>query len=167
MHNLILCGFMGCGKTTVGWQLARKLDLEYVDLDAEIEREAGMPIPQIFSKYGEPAFRDLEHHAVAGLARRINCVVSTGGGTLTYPRNVEVIDRKHDLVVFLDAGFDVCYERIKDSDRPLVRSNSQEQLRQIFEQRRPLYLAAAGLRVDAGAGAQQVADEIIRLRGLV
>ena len=67
MNNLILCGFMGCGKTTVGKLLAKRLGLEYIDLDDEIIREAGMPIPDIFSIYGEAHFRDLEHEAVHNL----------------------------------------------------------------------------------------------------
>ena len=64
MHNIILCGFMGCGKTTVGQHLARLTGLSYVDLDAEIEFEQGVPIPEIFAAQGEPYFRDLEHQAV-------------------------------------------------------------------------------------------------------
>ena len=80
MNNLILCGFMGCGKTTIGWQLARQLELEYLDLDEQIQQENGCTIPELFQRFGETHFRQLEHEAVAGLAKRVNCVVSTGGG---------------------------------------------------------------------------------------
>ncbi|MFR9189526.1 MAG: shikimate kinase [Anaerotruncus massiliensis (ex Togo et al. 2019)] len=93
MNNIILCGFMGCGKTTVGTLLARRLGMEYADLDAEIEAEAGMAIPAIFAEYGEGAFPRPRARAVRALAGRADCVVSTGGGALTYPRNREVLSR--------------------------------------------------------------------------
>jgi shikimate kinase len=165
LNNLILCGFMGCGKTTVGKLLAKRLGLEYIDLDDEIIREAGMPIPDIFSIYGEAHFRDLEHEAVHNLARRVNCVVSTGGGAMTFDRNIEAIDQR-DLVVFLDAPFEVCYSRIKDSDRPILRQNTPEQFQALFARRREAYRKAAqnGLTIDAGRSADEVAADIALLR---
>ena len=163
MNNIILCGFMGCGKTTVGTLLARRLGMEYADLDAEIEAEAGMAIPAIFAEYGEARFRDLEHEAVRALAGRADCVVSTGGGALTYPRNREVLSPR-DLVVFLDAPFDACLERIRGSDRPIVRRSSPEELRALFDARRPAYLAAANAVADASAGPEAVAEAVARLR---
>ena len=161
MNNIILCGFMGCGKTTVGTLLARRLGMEYADLDAEIEAEAGMAIPAIFAEYGEARFRDLEHEAVRALAGRADCVVSTGGGALTYPRNREALSPR-DLVVFLDAPFDACLERIRGSDRPIVRRSSPEELRALFDARRPAYLAAANAVADASAGPEAVAEAVAR-----
>ena len=163
MNNIILCGFMGCGKTTVGTLLARRLGMEYADLDAEIEAEAGMAIPAIFAEYGGARFRDLAHEAVRALAGRADCVVSTGGGALTYPRNREVLSPR-DLVVFLDAPFDACLERIRGSDRPIVRRSSPEELRALFDARRPAYLAAANAVADASAGPEAVAEAVARIR---
>lgn len=161
MKNIILCGFMGCGKTTIGRLLARRLGMEYLDLDAVIEEQAGCPIPEIFARDGEAAFRELEHEAVAHLAKRIRCIVSTGGGALTYERNVKAISPE-DRVVFLDASFEACYERIYRSERPLVRNNSKAELEALFAARRPLYMAAATLCADANGQPQAVTDFLVR-----
>lgn len=165
MKNLILCGFMGCGKTTIGFRLARLLSMEYIDLDAELEQSAGLPISEIFSRFGEDYFRDLEHQAVAGLAKRIHCVVSTGGGALTFARNREAIDPL-DTVIFLDTPFEVCYDRIKASERPIVRSKTPEQLRSLFDQRRALYLAAAAYRADGALPPDEAARAIAAMLNL-
>lgn len=157
MNNILLCGFMGCGKTTVGRLYARQTGMEYIDLDAEIERDAGMTIPAIFEREGEQAFRDREHAALAVLARRIRCVVSTGGGAMTFSRNVAAIDPA-DRCIFLDAPFEVCYARIKYSDRPLVRANTPDELLKLFEKRRAAYRAAASLVIDASGSSEQVAQ---------
>lgn len=160
MHNIILCGFMGCGKTTVGRLLSRQLEMEYIDLDSEIEAEEGLSISDLFSRFGELYFRDLEHQAIKALTRRINCVVSVGGGAMTFPRNVAALDQG-DTLIFLDASFDRCYERIKRSDRPIVRGSSPDRLHALFDDRYPLYLSAATLRIDADLPAAKVADKII------
>lgn len=162
MQNVLLCGFMGCGKTTVGRILAQELGMEYIDLDMVIEETAGKPIPRIFSEDGEEAFRDLEYAAVSSLVRRIRCVVSTGGGAMTYERNVQAVSPE-DTVVFLDASFTTCYQRIRDSSRPLVRQNSPEALEAIFLRRRSLYLHAATHTVDASLSPRQVARSIAAL----
>lgn len=153
---------MGCGKTTVGRLLAQYLSMEYLDLDAMIEETAGKPIPLIFSQDGEGAFRDLEHEAVLSLAKRIRCVVSTGGGAMTCDRNVSAVSPE-DTVVFLDADFLTCYRRIRDSSRPLVRQNSQEALEAIFLQRRERYRQAASAAVDASMLPPAVVREIAAL----
>ena len=161
MKNIILCGFMGCGKTTIGKLLAKQLSMEFIDLDQQIEQNQQMSIPEIFSQWGEERFRQLEHEAVAELSRRIRCIVSTGGGALTFSRNLAVLSPQ-DLVVFIDASFPVCYERIKDSSRPVVRRSTPRQLEEVFAVRRPLYQKAAGLWVSGDRPAQEIADEIAR-----
>ena len=165
MKNLILCGFMGCGKTTIGFRLARLFSMEYIDLDAELEQSAGLPIPEIFAQYGEAYFRNLEHQAVAGIAKRIRCVVSTGGGALTFARNRETIDPR-DTVIFLDTPFDVCYSRIKDSGRPIVRSTTADQLQSLFNQRRDAYLAASAIRIDGALPVEKAAQSIVEILAL-
>ena len=159
MQNIILCGFMGCGKTTVGKILSRMLSWEYLDLDEMIEDEAGKPIPVIFSEDGEQAFRDLEHEVVSSLAKRIRCVVSAGGGTMVYERNRKALSPL-DTVVFLDADFESCYSRIKNSNRPLVCKHTNEELETLFNQRYNSYLEAAQMTVDARFQPQTAAEEI-------
>ena len=159
MQNIILCGFMGCGKTTVGKILSRMLAWEYLDLDELIEKEAGKPIPVIFKEDGENVFRDLEYEAVASLAQRIRCVISAGGGTMVYERNRKAISPL-DTVVFLDADFESCYNRIKNSNRPLVQQHTKEELESLFNQRKGAYLEAAKITVDARFQPQAAAEEI-------
>lgn len=160
MNNLLLCGFMGCGKTTVGKRLSKTLSMEYIDLDAEIESEAGLPIPELFRLYGEPYFRDLEHEALSKLSHRISCVVSTGGGAMTFQRNRMAVSPE-DLVIFLDASFPVCYQRIQGSDRPLLRTNTLEEFQALYENRRAAYEQAASLVVNADASPQQVEAAVL------
>ena len=159
MQNIILCGFMGCGKTTVGKILSRMLSWEYLDLDEMIEDEAGKPIPVIFSEDVEQSFRDLEHELVSSLEKRIRCDVSAGGGTMVYERNRKALSPL-DTVVFLDADFESCYSRIKNSNRPLVCKHTKEELETLFNQRYNSYLEAAQMTVDARFQPQTAAEEI-------
>ena len=117
---IVLSGFMGCGKTTVGKALAEALSRPFCDLDDEIARRAGMPIPRIFDALGEDIFRQLEREALGSLPSLEGFVVASGGGAFTFPDNWEAA-KEHALVVFLDADFPTCYHRVKDSDRPIVR----------------------------------------------
>ena len=83
MNNIILCGFMGCGKSTVGKNIARKSGRRFIDMDAYIEEEAGMTVSEIFAREGEEGFRDREHQACLELAQKSNAVIAAGGGALT------------------------------------------------------------------------------------
>ena len=91
MRNLILCGFMGCGKTTVGRRLARLTGRRFVDMDAVIEEEAGMRVKEIFDRYGEADFRRREREACAALAAAEGLVIAAGGGALTFPENAAAL----------------------------------------------------------------------------
>lgn len=162
MNNILLCGFMGCGKTTVGRLLARLLDMTYLDLDEEIERLAGETVSEIFARHGESYFRDREHEAVLSIGKRENCVVATGGGAMTFARNREAI-APGDVCILLELSFEGCYARIQNSDRPLVRANDPARLREMYAARLPAYRQAAGLTVDAAAAPEQVAADAARI----
>ena len=86
MDNIVLCGFMGCGKTTVGRNLARKSGRKFVDMDSYIEEKAGMKVSEIFEKYGENRFRDMEHEACLELADTKGLVIASGGGAFSPSR---------------------------------------------------------------------------------
>src|SRR5947207_2142806 len=90
-RNIIVTGFMATGKSSVGRRLAIRLGYDFLDLDTLIAAEAGMPISQIFSTQGEERFRALESRMVDRVAGRRGCVVATGGGTITNPRNLEAL----------------------------------------------------------------------------
>lgn len=89
MNNIVLCGFMGCGKSTVGKNIARKSGRKFLDMDSYIEEKAGMTVSEIFEKYGEEKFRDMEHDACVELAGLEGLVIASGGGAFTFKRNVE------------------------------------------------------------------------------
>ncbi|MBC8570234.1 shikimate kinase [Zongyangia hominis] len=162
LHNIVLCGFMGSGKTTIGKMLAGHLLFTYVDTDDVIEASTGMTVPQIFEVHGEEHYRDLEHAAVQDLtSRNKSQVIATGGGMMTFERNVELFHSHGDRVIFLDIPFDVCYKRIKDSDRPLVRNNTPEKLRELYNARRDLYLKACDQRI-TGLDSEAIVREIIQ-----
>ena len=144
--SVVLCGFMGCGKSTIGKQLARFTGYTLIDMDTYIEQKAGMRIPQIFDTFGEEHFRDLEFEAAKELANIPNAIIATGGGVLTFARNVEVFSQ-NTTILFLDTPFSMCYNRIKNSSRPLVKQNTKQQLLKLYTRRRALYKKACHIRV--------------------
>lgn len=144
--NIILCGFMGCGKTTVGKELAWRIFYDFVDVDEHIEAIAGMSIPDIFERKGEDAFRALETKVLSDLCGNSGLVISTGGGAFLRERNVELA-RKSGKTIFINCSFALCYDRIKDSDRPLVQRSTREELELLFNERQPIYQRAADFEV--------------------
>ena len=120
--NIILVGFMGSGKTTVGKVLARKLGWRFLDLDREIEKAEGMSVREIFRKRGESAFRDLEHRAIRSLSKKSRSVIAAGGGAPVFSRNRVWLKRAGRLV-YLNVPVTVLVERLKGvKDRPLLAS---------------------------------------------
>ena len=150
-----LCGFMGCGKSTIGRLLAKKLGLD----DYIVQRE-GMSIPQIFEQRGENYFREVETMALSELSAAAG-VVATGGGTLLKKENG---DRAKSMgtVVFIDAPFDICYERIKgDKNRPIAYNSTREQLLDRYEQRKLLYKKNSDFSVNGNAAPMQIVSDIL------
>ena len=139
-RNLVLVGMPGCGKTTVGRALARQLGRTLVDLDQRIEEEAGRPIPEIFAREGEEAFRRLEHRILCRVARESGQVVATGGGIVTRRDNWAPI-RQNSTVIFLRRPLD----QLPVEGRPLSLTHPLEEL---YRQRLPLYEEIADWTVD-------------------
>lgn len=159
--NIILCGFMGSGKTVVGTELSKIMGRKFIDTDEMIEQEQGVAIKAIFATHGEDYFRDLEFECCKKIADMKNCVVSTGGGALTFQRNVDAI-KNSGKVVFLDADFDVICERIGNSNtRPLFQD--KEKARALYDERKSKYLAAADIVIDGNMSARKTAMEIADL----
>lgn len=162
MRPIFLCGFMGCGKTTVGKILAKRLKCRCIDLDDYIEQQEGMTIPEIFEKKGEPYFRQLETEALAAF-KDIGGVVATGGGALLSELNGETA-MNAGMVVFIDTDFRTCYERIKDDPhRPIAASSTREQLKERFDDRKPKYEAHSHHQIGGGFPPQIIAARIERL----
>lgn len=156
--NVILCGFMGSGKTVVGGELAKVMGRKFVDTDELIEEEQGVAIKAIFATHGEEYFRELEFEMCKKVSTLKNCVVSTGGGAMTFQRNVDAV-KDSGKIVFLDADFDVICDRIGDSTtRPLFQD--KEKAKALFDERREKYLAAADYVIDGNMAARKTAIEI-------
>ncbi|WP_294952672.1 shikimate kinase [uncultured Eubacterium sp.] len=161
MNNIVLCGFMGSGKTVVGRELAKIMGAKFVDTDELIEKEQGIAIKAIFATHGEDYFRDLEYEMCKKVAQMKGAVVSTGGGAMTFARNVEAI-KQGSKVVFLDASFDVICDRIGNSTtRPLFQD--REKAKRLYDERKDKYLAAADYVVNGDMGARKTALEIADL----
>ena len=141
----VLLGFMGSGKTTI----ARKLDSDFVDMDAFLVDRLGMPIARFFEEKGEAAFRQLEEEVLADLLKT-DKVISTGGGIVISPRNRALLKQNPDNI-YLKADFETLYQRIsadKDNQRPLFLKNSKEGLVAIFKERQAWYEEVASKVID-------------------
>ena len=147
MKRIILVGYMGSGKTTVGRQLALALGLQFYDLDWYIEERYHKRIPQIFAEVGEEGFRDLERRMLHEVAEFENVVVSCGGGTPCFYDNMEYMNQQAETV-YLKARPDVLAMHLKmgRTERPLIKGKSPEELEQYIltslEQREPFYSKA-------------------------
>ena len=140
---------MGAGKTAIGRELAARLDVPFLDSDAEIVDAANMSIAEIFERDGEAFFREKEAQVINRLLETERCVLSTGGGAYLAESNRRAISEK-GVAVWLDADIDLLWNRVKHKDtRPLLRTdNPRRTLEEIFNTRVPLY-AQADLSVKA------------------
>lgn len=148
--TIALVGMPGCGKSTVGRQLARALGWRFVDTDHEIEARIGGPIRTFFETHGEAAFRDLEQQVVDEVARVGEAVVATGGGVVLRPVNRERL-RERCRVFYIRSTPEELYRRLRhDSQRPLLQvADPLRRLRELFRERDPLYRRTAHFTIEA------------------
>jgi shikimate kinase len=149
ISNIVLIGFMGSGKSTVGKVLAPRLSKKFVDLDHMIVERAGRSIPEIFATDGEAAFRQLESQVLADVLTNSNQVISTGGGAVLAEANRQLM-RENGLVVWLRTDVDVLIQRMQyDTTRPLLQGDAKANITRILEERREAYNFAT-LEIDTG-----------------
>lgn len=141
--NVVLCGFMGSGKTTIGRKLARAMDYEFIDADDYLEAREKRSIPSIFDELGEAGFRDLETECARELSEKTGCVIALGGGAVLRQENVELY-KKNGLMVHLNTPFYRIVQNLsRDTSRPLLKGNKEKQTRTLYQQRKEIYRNAA------------------------
>ena len=168
--GVVLVGFMGSGKSSVGGKLARRFGAPFVDVDKRIESAAGSPIRDLFAREGEPAFREREKAALLEVLSVKGCVIATGGGSFADEENRNLL-RSYAPVVYLEAAVETLLERLAgDLGRPLLRGEDREEVvRELLSRRVPGYRTADvtvrtdGRTVEEVAG--QVGDWIDRTEG--
>jgi shikimate kinase len=151
MPRIILIGPPGCGKSTVGAAIAKKLDCLFVDTDFVVEQEYGHTISDIFVDKGEPFFRDLEYKALQDSLQIPDCVLSLGGGSPISKRAQELLSKVTSPIIFLDVSLAVAAPRVGfNRDRPLLLGNPRAQWQELAQTRRPIYesLATDAIKVD-------------------
>lgn len=155
MENIILIGMPGSGKSTVGAALAAETGKRFVDADDEIVRAAGMPIPEIFARQGEPGFRALETQVLARLGKESGLVIATGGGCVTRPENAPLL-RQNGSVFWLRRAL----EKLPTEGRPLSQAGS---LREMEAVRTPLYEAFSDHPIDNNAAVSETVRSILEV----
>ncbi len=162
--NIVLIGFMGTGKSTIGMKLAERLKMQFIDMDREIEKLTGMSIQVLFKKHGEIRFRSEESLMSKKLGARNNLVIATGGGVVLNPENMEIL-RKSGILVCLDAHPEVIMARVnrKKGSRPLLKKNlGIEDIEKMIEEREEYY-SQADFRVDtSNKEMDKIVQEIIQ-----
>lgn len=147
MNQIILTGFMGAGKTTVGEILSELTALPQIDIDSEIIAEQGCPVSDIFEQKGEQGFRDLEHQKLKEVLQK-KAIISTGGGIVLRPENREVL-KNFSPVIYLKTDPAIFLERLEgDTTRPLVQEKTPAEIRAIFEPRIQLYEETADFIIE-------------------
>ena len=162
--NVVLIGYRGTGKSTVGKIVAARLGLKVLSTDAEIVKSAGQTVPQIVEQQGWDFFRDLESKICQDLAGKDGLVIDTGGGAVLRPENVEVLKRTGKLF-WLTASVETIGKRIgSDTQRPSLTGTKSfvDEIRDVLRERTPKYQAAADHVIETeGKSITQVADEIL------
>ncbi len=174
--RIYLTGFMASGKSTIGPILSNVLGLDFYDLDQEIEAAEKSTIVEIFEKKGEPYFRNLESEILKKLVQKDNVLISLGGGTITFPKNYELI-KNTGKIIYLKVSPEEIYKRIKNkTDRPLLRNfvlgeaskeDFMKKINELLEKRIPFY-EKADLIIDTtsspiGVTIDTIAKKLMRL----
>lgn len=147
-YNLVFIGFMGVGKTTISSNISNILDREIIDIDKFIEKKSNMIIPDIFDKFGEKYFRDLESDVVLDISKEKGKIISCGGGTVIRESNVYAL-KENGIIIRLTADADTVLNRVKSSNnRPILNGNMNKNfISTLMKKRDLIYKNAADITV--------------------
>lgn len=160
--NIVLMGFMGTGKTSIGKYLSQLMEMELVDIDELLVSRMNMSINKIFEIYGEEYFRGLETTAIEEVSQRSNLIISCGGGVVLNPRNIEAL-RETGRVIWLKAQPETLYQRLQEDDsRPLLKNNlTISYINALLTERWAKYEAAADFTVDTDTSSIEEISKMI------
>lgn len=164
MHNVVLFGFMGTGKTVVGKEVARRLRMQFVDMDDVIEEKEGCSISEIFAQKGESYFRQVEAEVAEELSQKEGLVIATGGGVVLNSRNVDAL-QSSGVGIRLTASPEVIFQRIKgETHRPLLLGpDPLKRIATLLARREPYY-GRVEHRIDTSRlPLEQVVEEVVRI----
>lgn len=159
MKHIVLCGMMGCGKTTMARLLGQYYGLPAVDTDELVERQAAMTISEIFARQGEDAFRDMETAVCRELSGKENLVIATGGGLPLRAENRALL-RENGIVLFLRRDPGSIYDSVDMSGRPLGQQGKEAFLRR-FSQREPIYREFSHIVIENFSSPEETLREIV------
>lgn len=165
--NIGIIGFMATGKTTIGGELAKSLSMEFIDIDKLIEEKMETTISEIFQRYGEEYFRQIEKETIEEVMKLKNIIISYGGGACLDPENIINI-RKNSQVILLEADPETIIKRTEnDGTRPLLKERKQvEDIKRIMDRRKKSYYQAAHIIIDtSNKPVSNIRDEIIHRIG--
>ncbi len=163
--RVILIGFMGVGKTSVGKKLARKLNFDFIDTDYEVEILADKTIPEIFNQYGENYFRKLENSILEKFVKNEDVVISTGGGIITTKENYNIL-KGEENVIFLDASVETIIRHLQNerNKRPLLKEseNLNKKIEELLSSRYEKYRELSDILIDInGKNIDEVISQIL------
>lgn len=159
-NNIILVGMPGCGKTTIGKMLAKKLDYEFCDLDEYIVKRENMSIDEMFEK-GENYFRDIESSGVRDASKFTNTVISTGGGVVKRKENVEIL-KQSGTIIFIDRPIENIIADVDTESRPLL-AQGKERLYSLLEERYEKYQKCCNIEVINDSDIDKLIEKIVRI----
>ena len=149
--KIILIGLMGAGKTTIGKELSNKLNLRFIDMDDEIEKQSKMSIVDIFEKYGENRFREIESKLLEKIALEDDIIISTGGGIIKVDDNRKLL-KKQDNVVFLNGSIDTLVKNVSNDiyKRPLLKDSTDLYIKieELLKERYEKYKESSNIIID-------------------
>ncbi|WDV47952.1 shikimate kinase [Clostridiaceae bacterium M8S5] len=165
-QNIILIGFMGSGKTTNGRRLAKKLNMKFIDTDDLIEENNNITITEIFKRYGEKYFRELEHKMIKELVDEHSSIISTGGGVIINPDNTKYL-KQIGIVIYLRSTVDNICNNLRNSykKRPLIqKKNWMDEVKSLMEKREAIYQNNADITIDVdNKKHNQIVNEICKV----